>query len=280
MPVLLLSCADRPGIVADVARAIFECGGNIVDADQHTDRVHGRFLQRIEFDPPGTDWRGRFEDAFGPVAARHQLTWTLHLGDERPRIALLVSRQGHCLVDLLGRVAMGELDADVATVISNHDDLRPVAEGFGTPFEHLPVDPDHPDAQAEALGDRLDRLDVELVVLARYMRILPPPIIERHRHRIINIHHSFLPAFVGARPYHQAHARGVKVIGATAHYATEALDEGPIICQDVAAVSHRDDVDRLARRGRDLEMVVLARAVQLHLERRVLAYEGRTVVFD
>ncbi|HKY14506.1 MAG TPA: formyltetrahydrofolate deformylase [Microthrixaceae bacterium] len=272
MPILKLSCPDRPGIVAEVARAIFDGGGNILDADQHTDRVHQRFLQRIEFDLPDGGSLDSFRDDFGDLAAHLDLDWTLRRGDERVRLAILVSKQGHCLYDLLGRVAMGELAADVAVVVSNHTDQGVAAERFGVPFEHISSEAD--------VGEALDRAEVDLVVLARYMRILAPDVIDRYRNRVINIHHSFLPAFAGARPYHQAHARGVKVIGATAHYATEQLDEGPIICQDVVSVSHRDDVASFVRRGRDLEMVVLARAVQLHLDHRVLAYENRTVVFD
>jgi formyltetrahydrofolate deformylase len=277
--VLLLCCPDRPGIVARVAGVLHEHGGNIVEADQHTDHEHGLFLQRVEVDPPPGTTLDDLRTAFAPVAAEFDMTWSIH-GDQRASIAVLVSKQGHCLYDLLGRAAMGELDADVALVVSNHTDHAAAAERFGVPFRHLPVDPADPAAQHAELLATLVEADVDLVVLARYMQILPVEITERFAHRVINIHHSFLPAFVGARPYHQAHDRGVKLIGATAHYATADLDEGPIICQDTAPVSHRDDIERFVRRGRDLEMVVLARAVGLHLDHRVLAYANRTVVFE
>jgi len=279
MAVLVLSCPDAPGIVAAVARFIHDEGGNIVDADQHTDPVHDRFLQRVEFDLPDGADLGAFRVRFAEVATRMGMDWRLTDG-ERQRVAILVSQQGHCLYDLLGRWAMGELPATVVGVISNHTTHEGVAERFGVPFTHLPVEPADRRRQQVALMERLDELQPDLVVLARYMQILPEDVCAQYEHRIINIHHSFLPAFVGAKPYHQAWDRGVKLIGATAHYATADLDAGPIICQDTAAVSHRDDVDRFVRRGRDLEMVVLARAVQLHLEDRVLAYANRTVVFD
>ena len=208
------------------------------------------------------------------------MTWEIVEPGQRARVALLVSKEGHCLLDLLARIRLGELAADVPVVISNHEDHREITEHFGVPFLHLPVDPDDKAAQQRALLAALDEVDVELVVLARYMQILPPEIIERFPRRIINIHHSFLPAFVGAKPYHQAYDRGVKIIGATAHYATAELDQGPIICQEVTPVSHRDTPERLIRLGGDLEQTVLARAVRLHLERRVLTYANRTVIFD
>ena len=279
MTVLLLACPDRPGIVARVAGFLADHGGNIVDADQHTDREHDLFQQRVEVDLPDAAAVDDLRTAFAPLAAEFDMAWSVH-GDERQSIAVLVSKQGHCLYDLLGRAAMGELDADISVVISNHLDHAVAAERFGVPFLHLPVDPTDPEHQQQALLDALVAADVDLVVLARYMQVLPAAIVERFEHRVVNIHHSFLPAFVGAKPYHQAHDRGVKIIGATAHYATAELDQGPIICQDTATVSHRDDIERFIRRGRDLEMVVLARAVQLHLEHRVLAYANRTVVFE
>jgi formyltetrahydrofolate deformylase len=278
--VLLLSCPDRPGIVAAVAGFLHTSGGNIVDADQHTDRAYGRFLQRVEFDlPDGVDADG-FRRGFSELAGPLDMDWRLHTDDEVARIVILVSHQGHCLADLLGRSVMGELDGTVAAVVSNHTTHEQLTARFDIPFRHLPVDPEDRRSQHADLAHALDELQPDLIVMARYMQILPTAIVEQYRHRIINIHHSFLPAFVGAKPYHQAYERGVKLIGATAHYATAELDQGPIICQDVGAVSHRDDVDRLIARGRDLEMVVLARAVQLHLGHRVLAYANRTVVFD
>jgi len=278
--VLLLSCPDRPGLVAATAALIHDRGGNIAHADQHADERHGLFLQRIEFDFPDDGGHEQFRADFATLAGSFGMTWEMVEPGQRARVALLVSKEGHCLLDLLARIRLGELAADVPVVISNHDDHREITEHFGVPFLHLPVDPDDKVAQQAALLAALDEADVELVVLARYMQILPPEIIERFPRQIINIHHSFLPAFVGAKPYHQAYDRGVKIIGATAHYATVELDQGPIICQEVTPVSHRDTPERLIRLGGDLEQTVLARAVRLHLERRVLTYANRTVIFD
>ncbi|MEM9033989.1 MAG: formyltetrahydrofolate deformylase [Actinomycetota bacterium] len=281
--VLLLRCPDRPGIVAAVAEFLQRRGANIVHADQHTDRERGLFLQRVEVEfEEGAPDGYELSDALRPLAERFAMTWSIHLARRRPRVALLVSKDGHCLSDLLARVEQGELAAEVALVASNHDVLRPQAERVGVPFHHLPIDPDaggRPD-QERAIDELLAANDIDLVVLARYMQILSDEFCRRWAGRVINIHHSFLPAFKGARPYHRAHDRGVKIIGATAHYATADLDEGPIIVQDVTPVSHRDEVADLIRKGRDLERTVLADAVRLHLEHRVLAYENRTVVFD
>ena len=275
--VLLLRCPDQPGIVAAVGQTIAALGGNIVHADQHTDRVHGLFLQRVEATFPE---HADVEAAMRPVAAAYGMTWSLHGEGPRPRLAVLVSRQGHCLADLLSRVELGEMDAEIGLVVSNHEDHRSLVERHGLAFHHLPVEPDDSGRQAQAVHELVDAHDVDLVVLARYMRILPADFVAAYEHRIVNIHHSFLPAFVGAKPYHQAYERGVKVIGATAHYATADLDQGPIICQDVTPVSHRHDVEDLVRLGADLERTVLARAVRLHLQHRVLTYGNRTVVFD
>ena len=264
--------------MAAVGQTIAALGGNIVHADQHTDGYRDLFLQRVEATfPDGAD----IEAALRPVAAAYDMTWSLHRAtDPVPRVAILVSRQGHCLADLLTRIDLGELRAEVALVVSNHPDHLNMAESRGLANVHLPVDPDRADAQSAAVQAAVDAADVDLVVLARYMRILPESFIAGYPERIINIHHSFLPAFVGAKPYHQAHERGVKVIGATAHYATAELDQGPIIHQDVTRVSHRHDVPDLVRLGADLERTVLARAVRLHLERRVLTYDKRTVALD
>lgn len=280
MTVLLLSCPDRPGLVAATSGLIHDRGGNIAHADQHADERHGLFLQRIEFEFADDGAHERFRADFAALADSLGMTWEIVEPGRRARVALLVSKEGHCLLDLLARVRLGELSADVPIVISNHEDHREITEHFGVPFLHLPVDPDDKASQQQALLAALDEADVELVVLARYMQILPPGIIDRFPRRIINIHHSFLPAFVGAKPYHQAYDRGVKIIGATAHYATAELDQGPIICQEVTPVSHRDSPERLIRLGGDLEQTVLARAVRLHLERRVLTYANRTVIFD
>lgn len=280
MTVLLLSCPDRPGLVAATSTLIHHSGGNIAHADQHADDRQGLFVQRIEFEFPDGRSLDAFRSEFAVLAESLDMEWEMVEPDQRARVALLVSREGHCLLDLLSRIRLGELAADVPVVISNHEDHREITEHYGVPFLHLPVDPVDKSAQQRALLDALEEADVELIVMARYMQILPSEIIDRFPRRIINIHHSFLPAFVGAKPYHQAYDRGVKIIGATAHYATAELDQGPIICQEVTPVSHRDTPDRLIRLGGDLEQTVLARAVRLHLERRILSYANRTVIFD
>jgi formyltetrahydrofolate deformylase len=278
--VLLISCPDRPGLVHAVAEFVLEIRGNIVHAEQHIDREAGVFFQRVEFDLEGARLGpADVEAAFAPVAERFGMDVRLRFTDERPRIAVLVSREAHCLGDLLGRWRSGELPADIATVISNHPDHAALADFSGVPFHHLPTTPETRTASEAALVDLLHEHDVELVVLARYMQVLSDQVLTAFPMRIINIHHSFLPAFVGAKPYHQAQQRGVKLIGATAHYATSELDEGPIIAQDVTAVSHRDSVADMVRKGRDLETVVLARAVRAHVEHRTLVFGNKTIVF-
>jgi len=276
--VLLLQCTDRPGIVAAVGAYVAGLGGNVVEADQHSDPAAGLFLQRVEFDVDATVDGVR--DGFAPIAERFAMDWSLHDLAARPRVAVLASRQGHCLGDLLVRDALGELNGDFVLVASNHDTNAALVERFGVPFRYLPARDDEREEQERALGAVLDETAPDVVVLARYMRVLPAWLTERWTERMINIHHSFLPSFAGARPYAQAHERGVKVIGATAHYVTADLDEGPIIAQQVLPVSHRDDPARLERRGRDLEAVVLAEALRLHLEHRVIVYGRRTAVFD
>lgn len=275
---LLLQCPDRPGIVAAVGRFVAEtAAGNIVEADQHSDAIAGSFLQRVEFD---TDRAlGELAGAFTPIAERFGMTWELHDLARSARLVVLASREGHCLGDLLVRCHLGELRASVVAVVSNHPDHEALAARFEVPFHHLPIGDDREVQEAE-LSDLLGRMAPDLVVLARYMRVLPEWLVERWPNRMINIHHSFLPSFAGARPYAQAHDRGVKVIGATAHYVTATLDDGPIVAQQVLPVSHRDDPTRLSRRGRDIESVVLAEAVRLHLERRIVVYGRRTAVFD
>ena len=278
---LLISCPDRPGIVAAVSDFIFRGGGNIIHADQHTDRQEGVFLQRLEWELEGFALPPEaIAEAFRPIAERFDMRWRLATSDHIPRVAVLVSKQGHCMYDLLARWRMGELPAEIPVVVSNHPDLSEDAERLGVEFHHLPVTPETKPRQEAEIDALLGRHEIDLVILARYMQILTPEFVDRWPRRIINIHHSFLPAFAGARPYHQAHERGVKIIGATAHYVTAGLDEGPIITQDVARVSHRDSVEDMVHKGRDLEMVVLARAVRLHLENRVIVYGSKTVVFD
>ena len=278
---LLLSCPDQKGLVAAVSNFVFENDGNIIHADQHTDLEEHYFLQRVEWEMDGFAVpRAELRDAFRPLAERFSMDWSVRFSDETPRMALFVSRQAHCLYDVLARWKMDEIRADIPLIVSNHADLGEVADDFGIPFHHLPVTAaTKPEQEATVLG-LLAEHRIDLVVLARYMQILSGDFVARYPHRIINIHHSFLPAFAGARPYHQAHERGVKVIGATAHYVTPDLDGGPIIEQDVVRVSHSDAVPDLVAKGRDLEKVVLARAVRLHLEGRVLVYGNKTVVFD
>jgi formyltetrahydrofolate deformylase len=279
--VLLLSCADQKGLVATVADWIYRLGGNIVEADQHSDLEVDVFLQRVEWDLDGFRLgREEIGPAFRPIAERFGMRWDLRFTDHVPRMAILVSKLGHCLYDLLWRQKAGEFRAEVPLVVSNHPDLREASTSFGARFECVPVTPQAREVAEGRLATVLEEERVELVVLARYMQVLGPRLLERYPHRIINIHHSFLPAFVGARSYHQAYERGVKAIGATAHYVTSDLDQGPIIEQDVARISHRDSVEDLLRKGRDLEKVVLARAVDLHLRHGVLVYGNKTVVFD
>ncbi len=277
---LLITAADQPGLVAAVSAFLLEHRGNILHADQHTDEDEGVFLQRVEWALDGFQLdRAAIGPAFARVAERFGMTWDLRFSDHRPRVALLVSKRSHCLYDLLARWKSGELPAEIPLIVSNHDSLADVAARFDVPFHHLPVTATTKAEQEAQIHRLLVDNGVELVVLARYMQILSNDFTARWEGKVINIHHSFLPAFMGARPYHRAHARGVKIIGATAHYVTAQLDEGPIIEQDVARVSHRNGVRDLVARGRDLETIVLSRAVSLHLRNRVLVYGNKTVVF-
>jgi formyltetrahydrofolate deformylase len=277
---LLVSCPDRRGIVAALAQVLYGHGANILDSDQHTDSVAGLFFQRLRFDLAElmTD-RVALERAIAEVAERFQMQYRL-LYQRRKRVAVYVSKYDHCLYDLLLRQRAGELNGNVTVVISNHADLAPIAGQFGVPFHVFEKNAQNKLAQEALERELLEHEDVDLVVLARYMQVMSESFCQAFSQRLINIHHSFLPAFVGGKPYHQAYARGVKLIGATAHYATATLDEGPIIEQDVVRASHRDAVEDLVRKGRDLEKVVLARAVRQHLNDRVLVYGNKTVVFD
>ena len=283
--ILLISCPDRKGEVATIADFVYRHGGNILPADEHADEESGLFLMRVEFDPKDFDidlsqpGLADFGKHFAPVAEKFSMKWRLAQSSQRQRMIILVSRYDHCLVDLLYRHKSGELACDIPLIISNHADNQAIADFYKIPYAIVPVTKDNK-ADAEA---RLHALIAEhqpdFMVLARYMQILSNDFVNRYPQRIINIHHSFLPAFVGARPYHQAFERGVKLIGATSHYVTEVLDDGPIIEQDVVRVSHRDTVEDLIRKGRDLEKVVLSRAVRWHVENRVLLYGNKTVVF-
>jgi len=278
---LLVSCTDRPGIVAAIAQFVRDSGGNIVQSDQHTtDPEGGAFFMRTEFRLDGLEANAEdFERAFvEEVGEPFGMDWCMHYASRRKRMAILVSREDHCLAELLWRWGRGELYADIPLVVSNHPDLEPDVARFGVRFEHVPVEPGRKPAAEAALLDVLDG-SFDVIVLARYMQILSGAFLDAVATPIINIHHSFLPAFAGADPYARAHERGVKIIGATAHYVTEELDSGPIIEQDVARVTHREGVESLVRTGADLERIVLLRAVRWHLEDRVLLHGNRTIVF-
>jgi len=276
---LLVGCLDQPGVVASLAQVLESFGVKILHSDQHTDPVAKLFFQRIRFDLSTVADRVALEAGVRDVCERFAMDYRLY-GDRSRRVAILVSKQDHCLYDLLVRWRAGELPCEIATIISNHPDAAPVAEHFGVPFHHLPVTKETRAEQEAELLYLLYEAGIELVVLARYMQILSPELVERFPTRIINIHHSFLPAFVGANPYRQAYTKGVKLIGATSHYVTADLDQGPIIEQEVIRCSHRDTVEDLVRKGRDLEKRVLAAALRCHLEDRILVYAGKTVVFD
>jgi formyltetrahydrofolate deformylase len=278
--ILLIHSPDQPGLVRSVADFIFENGGNIVELDQHTDAEAGVFFMRVEWELKG--FRIPREDVgrvFQYVAEPRKMRWSLRFSDDKHRLALFVSKEKHCLYDLLARSDAGELGAEISLVISNHELLRPVVERFNIPYQVLPITAENKASQEAKQIALLEEYQIDTVVLARYMQILSDDFSKRYENRIINIHHSFLPAFPGARPYHSAHRRGVKIIGATSHYVTADLDEGPIIEQDVIRVSHRQSVEDLVRLGKDLEKVVLARAVLWHVRRKVLPYDNKTVVF-
>jgi len=279
--VLLLSCPDRKGVVSSISGFVFQHGGNILHADEHSDVDSGTFLMRVEFDPAEFDVPlNDFAKHFSPIAIDFDMRWRLAQSDYRPRMAILVSKYDHCLVDLLYRHQSGELACEIPCIVSNHSDSEPIADFYRIPFFLVPVERDDKHGAERQILALLERHGVDFVVLARYMQILSDEFVNTYPRRIINIHHSFLPAFVGSKPYHQAFTRGVKLIGATSHYVTEVLDDGPIIEQDVVRVSHRDSVDDLIQKGRDLEKVVLSRAVRWHIENRVLLYGNKTVVFE
>jgi formyltetrahydrofolate deformylase len=278
---LLINCPDRKGLVAAIAEFLYRHNANILHADQHQDAENNLFLMRVEWELNDFGIAPEsFAEHFSPVADRFQMQWQLKLSRQRPRVAIMVSHYDHCLVDLLYRHQSGELACDIPLIVSNHKATQRLAEFYGIPFHHIEMTKDNK-AEAEARQFALfDQHQIDLIVLARYMQILSPEFVKRYPQRIINIHHSFLPAFIGARPYHRAFERGVKLIGATSHYVTEVLDEGPIIEQDIMRVSHRDQIDDLIQKGRDLEKVVLSRAVRWHIENRILLYANKTVVFD
>jgi len=283
--ILLISCPDRKGEVATIADFVYRHNGNILHADEHADEESGLFLMRVEFDPQDFDIDlsqtdlADFSKHFSPVAEKFQMKWRLAQSSQRQRMIILVSKYDHCLVDLLYRHKSGELACDIPLIISNHPDNQAIADFFKIPYAIVPVTKENKSRAEAKIQSLIDEQKPDFMVLARYMQILSNDFVNHYPQRIINIHHSFLPAFVGARPYHQAFERGVKLIGATSHYVTEVLDDGPIIEQDVVRVSHRDTVEDLIRKGRDLEKVVLSRAVRWHVENRVLVYGNKTVVF-
>ncbi len=278
---LLVTCPDKKGIVAAIANFLMQHNGNILHADQHQDAENGLFLMRVEWSLDDFDLSAdEFETAFAPTAQQFEMQWQLKQSQRKTRMAIMVSQYDHCLVDLLHRHHHGELGCEIPLIISNHEVTKGLADYYGIPFHYLPMSKDTK-AEVEAQQFALfDQYGIDLIVLARYMQILSPDFVKRYHQQIINIHHSFLPAFIGAKPYHRAFERGVKLIGATAHYVTEDLDEGPIIEQDINRISHRDQVEDLLQKGRDLERMVLSRAVRWHIDNRVLLYANKTVIFD
>ncbi|MBN9520191.1 formyltetrahydrofolate deformylase [bacterium] len=279
--VLLVTCPDRKGIVAGVSEFLYRHDANILHADQHQDAERRLFLMRVEWDLAGFGLDlAEFPRRFAPVADRFEMRWRLERSDQPVRVALFVSKYDHCLMDLLYRHRTGELPCTIPLIVANHPDAEKWAKFYDIPFHLIPVPSG---AKAEAERAQLELLaghKIDLVVLARYMQVLSPEFVRAYPHRVINVHHSFLPAFIGAKPYHRAFERGVKLIGATSHYATEDLDEGPIIEQDVVRISHRDGLEDLLEKGRDLEKVVLSRAVRWHIDHRILVYDRKTVIFD
>ncbi len=280
--ILLMNCNDQLGIVQNVTEFIDNNKGNIVELDEHVDREEKQFFMRIEWELE--DFlipNDKIGDFFGTqIAAKYDMTFNLYFSNQKPRMAIFVSKMSHCLFDLLSRVQSGEWDIEVPLIISNHPDMEVVAHGFGIPYHVFPITNENKADQEQKEIDLLKRYNVSFIVLARYMQIISADFIKEFPNRIINIHHSFLPAFPGAKPYHSAYKRGVKIIGATSHYVTEDLDAGPIIAQDVTPITHKDSVNDLLRKGRNLEKIVLSNGVHHHIERRTLVYNNRTVVFS
>ncbi len=279
--ILLISCPDRKGIVKEIASFIADHNGNIIHFDQHIDYQKGIFFARVEWDTRDFKIpRDEIKAVFKPIAEKFSMNYSLFFGNYLQKVAIFVSKQEHCFYDLMQRFQSGELKGEVKLVISNHPDLKPIADFFGVPYYHISKTKENKREAEKKELTLLQEHEVDLIILARYMQILSKEFVDQHRNRIINIHHSFLPAFPGAKPYHRAYERGVKIIGATSHYVTEILDEGPIIEQDIIRVSHRDSLEDFIRKGKDIERIVLARAVKWHLEYKVLVYDNKTVVFD
>lgn len=277
-----MHCPDQPGIIAVITEFITTNRGNIIYLDQYVDRVNGIFYMRVEWELE--DFlipSEKIDEYFNTLyARRYELTYRISFSKRRQKMGIFVSKMSHCLYDMLSRYVAGEWDVDIPVIISNHPDLAIAGKQFGIPFEHIPVNRDNKAEMEQKEFELLDRYGVDFIVLARYMQVLSEEFINRYPNRIINIHHSFLPAFVGAKPYHQAYERGVKLIGATSHYVTADLDAGPIIEQDVVRISHKDTIDELVKKGRDLEKIVLSRAVEKHIQRKILTYNNKTVVFS
>lgn len=283
--ILLVSCPDAKGEVAALSDFVYRHGGNILHADEHADADSGLFLMRVEFDPKDFDIDladkdlADFRRQFSPIVEKFRMTWRLALSLHRPRMIIFVSKYDHCLVDLLYRHQSGELACEISLIISNHPDNQRIADFYKIPYTVISITKENKEQAERKIESLIQEHKADFLVLARYMQIFSSDFVNRYPQRIINIHHGFLPAFMGAKPYHQAFERGVKLIGATSHYVTEVLDDGPIIEQDVVRVSHRDTVEDLIRKGRDLEKIVLSRAVRLHVENRILLYGNKTVVF-
>ena len=281
--IMLMNCPDRQGIITDITKFITENHGNIVYLDQYVDRENGVFFMRVEWELDGfLIPREGIKEAIGSRFSESLgMDFNIYFSDVKPRMAIFVSKMSHCLYDLLARYKAGEWNVEIPCIVSNHEDLRYVADMFGIPFHVWSILPDHSNRREVEMAEMelLERENISFIVLARYMQILGESIIDAYPHHIINIHHSFLPAFVGARPYHQAFERGVKIIGATSHYVTTELDAGPIIEQDVVRISHKDTPESLMLKGRDLEKIVLSRAVTKHIERKVLTFKNKTVIF-
>ena len=279
---LLLHCPDKPGILAEVTDFITVNKGNIIYLDQYVDHVENIFFMRIEWELKNfLIPQGKIEDYFATLyAQKYEMFFRLYFSDTKPRMAIFVSKMSHCLFDLLARYTAGEWNVEIPLIISNHPDLQHVAERFGIPFYLFPITKETKEEQEKKEMELLAKHKVNFIVLARYMQVISERMIDAYPNRIINIHHSFLPAFVGAKPYHAAFERGVKIIGATSHYVTTELDAGPIIEQDVVRITHKDTVEDLVNKGKDLEKIVLSRAVQKHIERKVLAYKNKTVIFS
>ena len=285
---LLITCPDTKGIVAAIADFLYQHNANILHADQHLDSENNLFLMRVEWDASNFNLdeinfnltKAAFEQAFEPIANKFKMHWQLKLSQHKTRVAIMVSQYDHCLADLLHRHKSGELACDIPLIISNHRDTEALAKFYGIDFHYIEVNKDNKSTAEAAQFKLFADYNIDLIVLARYMQILSSGFVSRYPQQIINIHHSFLPAFIGARPYHRAFERGVKLIGATSHYVTEVLDEGPIIEQGIDRISHRDQVEDLIQKGRDLERVVLSKAVRWHIENRILLYANKTVIFD